>query len=206
MTKKPDSKDNDDDYQSRLNVGLQTGDTPYDEVVAFTERILNKNFESMFNMHMRAMKNISFNHPRIGKINIEIEAPRIIIPSEKDQAYAKDVYYLLRFVELVVLLMLLSNMLRFYRFKSGRIDTGLGDTVEDMAGWELAFPIRLGTEEVKPDQGTNQQVKVDGKDEKVCSIAGIVYKFPGDYSVERLFAQLSSRHASDENERSADSS
>lgn len=94
----PPSDETDPDYQSRLNVSLETGSVPYDEVIAFTEHILNKNFDSMFEMHKDDMKDIVFNDADAGLVNVEIEAPRLIIPGSNDQAYGKNVFYMLRLV------------------------------------------------------------------------------------------------------------
>ncbi|CZR32172.1 uncharacterized protein FPRO_02058 [Fusarium proliferatum ET1] len=164
------SNETDADHQSRLNISLETGSTPYDEVIAFTERILNKNFETMFEMHKADMKDIMFNDEDVGLVNIEIDSPRLIIPGSKDQAYGKDVYYMLR-------------------FKSGYVETATG-IQRKMDGWELAIPTVLNTEEVKPDKTIYKEIQIDETTHKAVSVAGTIYKFPGDYSVERLFAQL----------------
>lgn len=60
--------------------------------VAFTEHILNKNFNNIFEMHKDDMKDNSFNDDDAGVVMAEIEAPRLIISGNKDQAYGKDVF------------------------------------------------------------------------------------------------------------------
>lgn len=62
-----------------------------------------------------------------------------------------------------------------------------------MDGWELAIPTVLNTEDVQPDKTLYKEIQIDEKTHKAVSVAGTIYKFPGDYSIERLFAQLSSR-------------
>lgn len=61
-----------------------------------------------------------------------------------------------------------------------------------MDGWELAIPTTLNTEDVEPDKTIYKEIQIDEKTHQAVSVAGTIYKFPGDYSVERLFAQLTS--------------
>jgi hypothetical protein len=61
-----------------------------------------------------------------------------------------------------------------------------------MNDWTLAIPTKLNVEQVQDDKTIYQMVKVE-KEQRACSVAGTIYKFPGDYSAERLFAQLSSQ-------------
>lgn len=45
------------------------------------------------------MKFVTFNDPDAGIVEIQLEAPRLIIPGNKDEAFSKEAYYMLRYVK-----------------------------------------------------------------------------------------------------------
>jgi hypothetical protein len=92
------SRADDSDWSSRLNVSLKTGDVCYDEVVAFSERIINSNFKSLFALYEKDMKPVELNDPDFGVVSCSIEAPWIVIPGNSDDSFNKDIFYMMKFV------------------------------------------------------------------------------------------------------------
>ncbi|KAJ5949955.1 hypothetical protein N7454_001539 [Penicillium verhagenii] len=152
---------------SRLTALLDTSLAPYDEVVAFSEKIINENFEEILELYPD-MKNIAYSESTVGFVDATLKATRILVPDEEAAKFSQQVYFQMC-------------------FESGTIRSPMGSLDVDVAGWELAVPCDLKTEAVQP-----MSSKIDGK--KITStteVSGQVFHHPGDYSVERLYAQLS---------------
>jgi hypothetical protein len=86
----------DPDVLSRLGVKLESGGGSWDEIVAFTERILNNNFLTIFNQN-KTMQRIQYDDPDGGIVDVKLSAPRIIIPGQEDMLLAKTVYFQIRY-------------------------------------------------------------------------------------------------------------
>ena len=68
--------------------------------------------------------------------------------------------------------------------ESGSVRRGSGQNFE-LANWELAFRCDLSVDTPVSES------QPGGK--KTAKVGNRTYKYPGDYSIERLFAQLSSK-------------
>lgn len=87
----------DPDAQSRLNVDLMTSKAQsYDEVVAFSERILNKNFSTLFDLYkeMKVIKRFITGQPSLDAV---LKPSRIIIPNDTSKYGANTVFYQIRY-------------------------------------------------------------------------------------------------------------
>lgn len=86
----------DPDAESRLNVDLMATKTEsYDEVVAFTEQIINKNFATLFENYpeMTQVQRFVYGQP---SIDATLHPSRIIIPTNSKLYGANTVLYQLR--------------------------------------------------------------------------------------------------------------
>ncbi|RHZ63618.1 uncharacterized protein CDV56_108632 [Aspergillus thermomutatus] len=85
----------DADADSRHNVDLHTGSKSYDEAVAFTERIINKNFEQLFTLYpqMKKVKRTKYGQPTIDAV---LHPSQIIIPTDSATYGTNTVLYQLR--------------------------------------------------------------------------------------------------------------
>ncbi|KAK3986940.1 hypothetical protein QBC44DRAFT_247173 [Cladorrhinum sp. PSN332] len=152
-----------EDIQSRLGVRVGDNESQYDEIVAFTEQIINKNFAHLFELYP-AMSKINFDDPTVGSIEAVIHPSQIIIPSD-NSSKIKDVLFQIR-------------------FKTGRFRSANGLVEIPMDGWILTVDCPIGTQEVLGVAETGQPKSTD--------VTKQVFAVPGDYTAERMFAQISS--------------
>ncbi|KAI0454543.1 hypothetical protein F5B21DRAFT_514632 [Xylaria acuta] len=151
-----------EDVKSRLGVRVGDNESQYDEIVAFTEQIINKNFAHLFELYP-AMNKINFDDPMVGSIEAVIHPSQIIIPSD-NSSKIKDVLFQIR-------------------FKTGRFRSGNGLVEIPMDGWVLTVDCPIGTQEVLGVAENGQPKSTD--------VTKQVFAVPGDYTAERMFAQIS---------------
>ncbi|KAF4437659.1 hypothetical protein F53441_12994 [Fusarium austroafricanum] len=150
------------DVQSRLGVRLGDNESQYDEIVAFTQQAINKNFEALVDLYP-ILKKITFDDSFVGSIEANILAPQVIIPTDNSSK--------------------INDVLFHIRFKTGRFRSPNGLVELQMNGWVLTVECSLGTKEVT---GVGEAGKPKSTD-----VTEQVFAVPGDYTAERLFAQIS---------------
>lgn len=87
-----------DDVESRLwlQTKTQSGQN-WDQVLGVSQRIINKNFEQLYNMYKTDMGDM-YDSNEVGMIDAKLLAPRIIIPGGNTSANKSLVYFQLRCV------------------------------------------------------------------------------------------------------------
>ncbi|KAH7255065.1 hypothetical protein B0J15DRAFT_396499 [Fusarium solani] len=171
------------DVDSRYMLQTRTNTQPWDQVTGVSQDIVNKNFENLFRIYpqMSSMDAMSSR----GRIVAKLEPPKILIPAGTYGSNTSEVLFLLR-------------------FKSGSVYDEEGMfLVEDLAGWVIAYSVPLKTFSDDPSKAktftsNNEQQREEALSQSLRERLKLNGKeLPGQYSIERLYAKLSSAKFSD---------
>ncbi|KAL7952482.1 hypothetical protein V8C34DRAFT_299221 [Trichoderma compactum] len=159
-----------DDVESRLwlQTKTQSGQT-WDQVLGVSQRVINKNFEQLFNLYPEMAD--MYNANNAGMIDARLLAPKIIIPGGNSSANKSLVYFQLR-------------------FESGSMADSNGKTlIEDLSNWVITCEVQVDSR-----KATITSNMTDAAKEQVKKENAWIEKFDvaGDYSAERMYAKLSS--------------
>ncbi|GAP91516.1 hypothetical protein SAMD00023353_3101260 [Rosellinia necatrix] len=160
----------DADVQSRLTVTTKTGGSEYyDQVLAMSAHIVNNGWEQLWETY-EDPQDEKITLKRIDIENddlgyIHAETLPCRITFEGTNHSGLSVYY-------------------FIRFKSGTLQNAKGTLPKglDMTGWCICVNVKIG--EQKKSEMTKEQIKYIEDN----------YSVPGDYSIARLFADLTSAY------------
>ncbi|CAK7218948.1 hypothetical protein SEUCBS140593_003727 [Sporothrix eucalyptigena] len=160
-----------DDVESRLwlQTKTQSGQN-WDQVLGVSQRIINKNFEQLYNMYKTDMGDM-YDSNEVGMIDAKLLAPRIIIPGGNTSANKSLVYFQLR-------------------FESGSMSNASGTTlIEDLSNWVITCEVKIDSVKATINDSMTEAAKA-----KVRKDNAWIDRFDvaGDYSAERLYAKLSS--------------
>ncbi|KAH8688008.1 hypothetical protein BGZ60DRAFT_335081, partial [Tricladium varicosporioides] len=166
----------DSDHALRLKTSLNTSNGYYDEVIALSQKIVNKDFETVYD-HNPDMKNVYYSSMLLGTINATVAAPKMILGSAVSSFDANSITYLMNFT-------------------SGTIS---GDWLEEdlnITGWKLALQVDLTTQVVGPDtpltgdRKKDKKIIADNAELAKARVWAAKFNTPGDYTIERLLANL----------------
>ncbi|KAF3909991.1 hypothetical protein ABW20_dc0110567 [Dactylellina cionopaga] len=163
----------------RLGVTTGTGNGHFDQVVAFSQAIINENFKNMFKLYPE-LQSFVYTQAGIGKFKAEFLEPQIVIPASEDGTNWQNLYFQLR-------------------FKNGYIQNTEGQyLLQDMTNWVFTVSCDVVVKKPQLHQDGDSAMTPEGLkavlEVRKKEIAWIeeVFSQPGDYSVERLYAKLSS--------------
>ncbi|KAF1844453.1 uncharacterized protein K460DRAFT_419358 [Cucurbitaria berberidis CBS 394.84] len=159
------------DWESRYGVTTRTGNGQFDQVLGLSQGIINENFVKLYDMYDE-LKKYYFSEAGIGKIDAELDAPKLLIPSGK-------------------LATNYTNVLFQVRFKSGSLTNNTDRLViPDLKGWSIAVAVEVVGEDLSTDKITDPNVIASRIAKKEWLAEN--FEVPNDYSIERLYAKLSS--------------
>ncbi|KAF3930013.1 hypothetical protein ABW19_dt0200441 [Dactylella cylindrospora] len=170
------------DYESRLRLTSRTNNGYYDQVLGLSEDIINLNFEKLFNPESKlAHWYDSVNG--VGSIQMDLLPPKILIPSGKLGDNYQNVWFQVRLC-------------------GGWVKGADGTTlVESMKDWIITTDVKLdsiGVDDspIDPKLPEKKRQAIQDKRDRFKAWIDNEFSLPGDYSIERIYAKLSSTYCS----------
>jgi hypothetical protein len=166
------------DRESRLRLTCRTANGTYDQVLGLSEDIINYNFDKLWEINEKLQKFYDSVNG-VGSIQMELDAPRIMIPSGSIGQNFQNVWFQVR-------------------AKSGWIKGADGTVlVEDMKDWIVTTDVKLDSlaaddSPIDPKMPKEKAEKIRKKRERLQTWISQEFSLPGDYRIERIYAKLSS--------------
>ncbi|USP80419.1 hypothetical protein yc1106_07693 [Curvularia clavata] len=161
------------DTESRYWLQTETKTGHWDQVVGISQGIINSNFEQLFKLYSADMADMYSSVDDVGRIDARMLAPRLLIPGGKSSRNNELIYQL--------------------RFEFGSMYNSAGKAlIEDLTGWVISVPVTLDIKPEVLDSKTNPSPEAIENNKKQHDFVKNQFNLAGDYSIERLYAKLSS--------------
>lgn len=177
------------DWQSRYELTTRTGKGEFDQVLGLSQGIINENFKKLYDMYPELRK-YYFSEAGIGKIDAELEAPKILIPSGKRATNYTHVLFQIWYDKIGVRTYRFSDTYYLHSFKSGTLTNNTDRlAIQDLKGWSIAVSVEVAGEDLSTDKIKDPAVIAARKKKQEWLAEN--FEVPNDYSIERLYAKLS---------------